>query len=335
MQYRNLGHSGMRVSSLCLGTMMFGGATDEAESQRITDAARAAGVNFIDTADVYNGGASEEVVGRAIAADRAWWVLATKLGNATGRGPNDGGLARAYVFRAVEASLRRLNTETIDILYWHKEDHATPLAESVRAMADLIRAGKIRHFGLSNHRAWRVAEICRLCDLAGIDRPVVSQPLYNALNRQIEVEHLPACGALGLGIYPYSPLARGVLTGKYRPNVLPPEGSRAARRDRRMMETEWRPESLDIAATLAARAEALGCSAGQYALAWVLHNPLVTGAVVGPRTMAQWEDYLGALAVTLTPEDEALVDGLVTPGHPSTPGYNDPQYPLEGRPLPG
>ena len=335
MQYRNLGHSGLRVSSLCLGTMMFGGATDEAESQRITDAARAAGVNFIDTADVYNGGASEEVVGRAIAAERPWWVLATKLGNATGKGPNDGGLARAYVFRAVEASLRRLNTETIDILYWHKEDHATPLAESVRAMADLIRAGKLRHFGLSNHRAWRVAEICRLCDLAGIDRPVVSQPLYNALNRQIEVEHLPACGALGLGIYPYSPLARGVLTGKYRPNVLPPEGSRAARRDRRMMETEWRPESLDIAATLAARAEALGCSAGQYALAWVLNNPLVTGAVVGPRTMAQWEDYLGALAVTLTAEDEALVDGLVAPGHPSTPGYNDPQYPLEGRPLRG
>lgn len=335
MQYRNLGHSGLRVSSLCLGTMMFGGATDEAESQRITDAARAAGVNFIDTADVYNAGASEEVVGRAIAAERAWWVLATKLGNATGQGPNDGGLARAYAFRAVEASLRRLNTDTIDILYWHKEDHATPLAESVRAMADLIRAGKIRHFGLSNHRAWRVAEICRLCDLAGIDRPVVSQPLYNALNRQIEVEHLPACGALGLGIYPYSPLARGVLTGKYRPNVLPPEGSRAARRDRRMMETEWRPESLEIAEKLAARADALGCSAGQYALAWVLHNRLVTGAVVGPRTMAQWEDYLGALAVTLTPGDEALVDGLVTPGHPSTPGYNDPQYPLEGRPLRG
>ncbi len=332
MQYRSLGRSGLRVSPLCLGSMMFGGATDEAESQRITAAARAAGVNFIDTADVYNAGASEEVVGRAIAADRAWWVLATKLANPTGAGPNDSGLSRGHVFRAVEASLRRLGTDTIDILYWHKEDHATPLVESVRAMADLIRAGKIRYFGVSNHRAWRVAEICRLCDLAGIDRPVASQPLYNALNRQIEVEHLPACAALGLGVFPYSPLARGVLTGKYRANVLPPEGSRAARRDRRMMETEWRPESLEIAAQLAARAEALGCSAGQFALAWVLHNRLVTGAVVGPRTMEQWEDYLGALAVMLTEEDEALVDGLVSPGHPSTPGYNDPQYPLEGRP---
>lgn len=332
MRYVNLGRSGLRVSPLCLGTMMFGGATEEAESHRITHAAREAGVNFIDSADVYNGGASEEVVGRAIAGARSWWVLATKLANPTGQGPNDSGLSRAHAFRAVEASLRRLGTETIDILYWHKEDHATPLAESVRAMADLIRAGKIRHFGLSNHRAWRVAEICRLCDLAGIDRPVVSQPLYNALNRQIEVEHLPACAALGLGVFPYSPLARGVLTGKYRANVMPPEGSRAARRDKRMMETEWRPESLEIAAQLAARAEALGCSPGQYALAWVLNNRLVTGAVVGPRTMAQWEDYVGALAVTLGAEDEALVDGLVAPGHPSTPGYNDPQYPLEGRP---
>ncbi len=331
MDYRNLGHSGLRVSPLCLGSMMFGGATDEAESLRITDAAREAGVNFIDTADVYNGGASEEVVGRAIAAGRAWWVLATKLANPTGKGPNDVGLSRSYVFRAVETSLKRLGTDTIDILYWHKEDHATPLEESVRAMADLVRAGKVRHFGLSNHRAWRVAEICRLCDLAGIDRPVVSQPLYNALNRQIEVEHLPACAALGLGVFPYSPLARGVLTGKDRPNVLPPEGSRAARRDKRMMETEWRPESLEVAAQLTARADALGCSTGQFALAWVLNNRLVTGAVVGPRTMEQWEDYCGALAVTLTAEDEALVDRLVVPGHPSTAGYNDPQYPLEGR----
>ena len=332
MQYRNLGRSGLRVSPLCLGSMMFGGATDEAESARITAAAREAGVNFIDTADVYNGGASEEVVGRAIAANRHWWVLATKLANPTGPGPNDVGLSRGHIFRAVEASLRRLNTEAIDILYWHKEDHATPLEESVRGMADLVRVGKIRHFGVSNHRAWRMAEICRLCDLAGIDRPVVSQPLYNALNRQIEVEHLPACAALGLGVFPYSPLARGVLTGKYRANVLPPEGSRAARQDKRMMETEWRPESLEIAAQLAARADALGCSAGQFALAWVLQNRLVTGAVVGPRTMEQWQDYLGALAVRLTAEDEALVDGLVAPGHPSTPGYIDPQYPVEGRP---
>jgi aryl-alcohol dehydrogenase-like predicted oxidoreductase len=333
MEYRTLGRSGLKVSPLCLGTMMFGAATDEATSRRIVERAREQGVNFIDTADVYGAGASEEVVGRAIAAHRDWWVLATKIANPTGEGPNARGLSRRYAFQAVEASLRRLGVEVIDILYLHKEDHTTPLDETVRALVDLIRAGRIRHFGVSNYRAWRVAEICRLCDAAGIDRPVVSQPLYNALNRMVEVEHLPACAHYGLGVFPYSPLARGVLTGKYRANVAPPEDSRAARRDKRMMETEWRPESLAIAEQLAARAGRRGITPGQFALAWLLNNPLVTGVVAGPRTEAQWEEYVGALDVALTPEDEALVDGLVSPGHPSTPGYNDPQYPIEGRPL--
>jgi aryl-alcohol dehydrogenase-like predicted oxidoreductase len=149
----------------------------------------------------------------------------------------------------------------------------------------------------------------------------------------VEVEHLPACAHYGLGVFPYSPLARGVLTGKYRANVAPPEDSRAARRDKRMMETEWRPESLAIAERLAARADQRGITPGQFALAWLLNNRLVTGVVAGPRTEAQWEEYVGALDVALTPEDEALVDGLVSPGHPSTPGYNDPQYPIEGRPT--
>ena len=158
------------------------------------------------------------------------------------------GVSRRHVFDAVEASLRRLGVEMIDLLYLHKEDHATPLGETVRALADLIRAGKIRYFGVSNYRSWRVAEICRLCDEAGIDRPIASQPLYNVLNREVEVEHLPACGYFGLGAVPYSPLARGVLTGKYAPNVVPDPASRAGRRDRRMMESEWRPESLAIAA---------------------------------------------------------------------------------------
>lgn len=331
MEYRNLGRSGLKVSPLCLGAMMFGGATDEPTSRRIVARAREQGVNFIDTADVYNEGRSEDIVGRAIAADRGWWVLATKLGNPTAPGPNGRGLSRRHAFRAVEASLRRLGTEVIDILYLHKEDHDTPLDETVRAMADLVRAGRIRHFGVSNHRAWRVAELCRLCDAAGIDRPVVSQPLYNALNRMVEVEHLPACAQLGLGVFPYSPLARGVLTGKYRPDAPPPEDTRAGRGDRRMLETEWRPESLRVAQDLAAHAAARGVTPGQFALAWVLNNRLVTGVVAGPRTEAQWEDYVGALACRFAPEDEALVDRLVAPGHPSTPGYNDPAYPLEGR----
>jgi aryl-alcohol dehydrogenase-like predicted oxidoreductase len=331
MEYRNLGRSGLKVSPLCLGTMMFGGATNQPTAARIIDRARDQGVNFIDTADVYNDGASEQITGAAIAPQRSWWVVATKLANPTEPGPNGRGLSRRHILAAAEASLRRLGVDSIDILYAHKEDHATPLEETVHAFADLVRAGKIRHFGLSNHRAWRVAEICRLSDAAGIDRPVISQPYYNALNRMPEVEHLPACAQLGLGVFPYSPLARGVLTGKYRPDVPPPPGTRAGRQDRRILETEWRSESLHIAQTLASHAEARGITPGQFALAWVLNNRLVTGAVVGPRTEEQWEDYVGALDYRMTTEDEALVDRLVTPGHPSTPGYNDPAYPLEGR----
>jgi aryl-alcohol dehydrogenase-like predicted oxidoreductase len=331
MDYRGLGRSGLKVSKLCLGTMMFGGPADEAAAGRIIGRARDAGINFIDTADVYTGGRAEEITGRAIAAERGWWVLATKLGNVTGEGPNDRGLSRAHMMRAVEASLKRLGTEVIDLLYLHREDHTTPLGETVHALADLIRAGKIRYFGVSNFRAWRVAEICRLCDAAGIDRPVASQPLYNALNRQVETEHFPACAYYGLGIVPYSPLARGVLSGKYQAGVAPAADSRAGRQDKRMMETEWRDESLTIAAAIAERARARGISPSQFAVSWVLHNRLVTATIGGPRTEAQWEDYLGALDYAFTAEDEALVAGLVAAGHASTPGYNDPAYPIEGR----
>jgi aryl-alcohol dehydrogenase-like predicted oxidoreductase len=335
MEYRGLGRSGLRVSPLCLGTMMFGGPADAAVAQRIVDRAREQGVNFIDTADVYAGGRSEEVVGQAIRAHRSWWVLATKCANPTGEGPNARGLSRRHVQHAVEASLRRLEVNEIDILYLHREDHATPLAETVHALADLIRAGKLRHFGVSNYRSWRVAELCRLCDEAGIDRPVASQPLYNALNRQIETEHLPACGYYGLGVVPYSPLARGVLTGKYAPGAAPAAETRAGRQDRRMMESEWRPESLVIARRIAEHAKGKGVSPGQFAMAWVLHNRLVTSAIAGPRTEEQWEEYAGALACRLDAADEAFVDGLVAPGHPSTPGYNDPAYPIEGRVVRG
>ena len=331
MDYRPLGRSGLLVSPLCLGTMMFGDRTEEPDAARIVARAADQGVNFIDTADAYSKGLAEEITGRAIAADRHRWVLATKLANVMGPGPNDRGLSRRHMLQAAEASLNRLGADVIDILYWHREDHATPLEESVHAVADLVRSGKIRYFGVSNHRAWRIAEICRLCDLAGIDRPVVSQPYYNAMNRQPEIEHLPACGHLGLGVVPYSPLARGVLTGKYQPDADPVPGTRAARQDKRMMQTEWRPESLRIAQILAEHARARGIAPGQFATAWVLNNRFVTAAIAGPRTLEQWDEYAGATTYRFTPEDEALVDSLVTPGHASTPGYNDPEYPLEGR----
>ncbi len=336
MDYRTLGRSGIRVSPLCLGTMMFGGPSDEATSRRIIARSREAGLNFIDTADQYTAGKSEEIVGRAIKAERHAWVLATKLGNAMGPGPNQRGLSRGWMHQAVEASLARLGTDYIDIYYFHKEDPDTPLAVSVSAMGDLVSAGKVRYFGLSNFRSWRIAEVCRLCDELGIDRPVVSQPYYNAMNRMPEVEQLPVCAYYGLGVVPYSPLARGVLTGKYLPNAALPPDTRAGRKDKRLMETEWRHESLEIAQKVKAHAEAKGMSAGQLAVNWVLNNALVTAAIVGPRTEAQLDDYLGALAHRFTAEDEALIDGLVASGHPSTPGYNDPSYPIEGRiPLSG
>jgi aryl-alcohol dehydrogenase-like predicted oxidoreductase len=331
MQYVPLGRSGVQVSPLCLGTMMFGGPTDEAGADAILGTAREAGLNFLDTADVYNEGRSEEITGRAIAAERSRWVLATKACNPMGPGPNDRGLSRRWLALACEASLRRLGTGWIDVYYLHREDPSTPLEETVSALGDLIRQGKIRYVGLSNFRAWRIAEVVRLCERAGVDRPVVLQPYYNALNRMPEVEVLPACAHYGLGVVPYSPLARGVLSGKYDPDAPPPSDTRAGRQDKRMMQTEWRRESLVIARTLKEHAQARGITPGQFALAWVLNNRLVTSPIVGPRTEEQMRDYLGALAYSFTAEDEALVDSLVVTGHPSTPGYNDPAYPIEGR----
>ena len=256
MQYRSLGRSGLKISPICLGTMMFGGPTDEATSNRIVAKAREAGVNFIDTADAYQWRQSEQVVGRAISNSRHNWVLATKLANSMGDDPNRGGLSRRWVLQAAEESLKRLGTDYIDIYYLHKEDHSTPLDETVRAMGELIRQGKVRYFGVSNYRAWRVAEICNICDDLGIARPVASQPYYNAMNRMPEVEHFPACHYYGLGIVPYSPLARGVLTGKYAPDAAPDKDSRAGRNDKRMMQTEWRPESLQLAQQIREHAEA-------------------------------------------------------------------------------
>ena len=202
--------------------MMFGNQTDEATARRITDRAFEQGVNFIDTANVYNSGKSEEVVGRMIAPARDKWVLATKFGGGpsssnVGGWPNESGASRKAIIAAVEASLKRLGTDYIDLIYVHREDRGTRVEEQVGALGDLIRAGKIRYYGLSNHRAWKIAEFSAVADRLGVDRPAASQPLYNLANRQIEVEHLTACAHYGVGVVPYSPLARGVLTAKYEP----------------------------------------------------------------------------------------------------------------------
>lgn len=334
MDYRYLGRSALKVSPLCLGTMMFGGATDEAVSRRIIDRAFEQGVNFMDTADVYNDGRSEEIVGRAIVDRRDQWVLASKFANATGAGPNDRGQSRKKIIQSVEASLKRLGTDYLDVVYFHRTDVEAPLEEGLRAINDLIRQGKLRYYGISNFRGWRIAEVVRLAGELGMEGPVVSQPLYNIVDRTAEVEQLPAAAHYGIGVVPYSPLARGVLSGKYKPDEAPPSDSRAARKDNRMMQTEWRPESLPIAQHVMDRAQALGTTSVAYALAWVLSNRLVSSAIAGPRTEAQWEGYLPALDLRLSAEDEAFIDALIPPGHVSKHGYTDPSYPVEGRVAP-
>jgi aryl-alcohol dehydrogenase-like predicted oxidoreductase len=331
MEYRYLGRSGLKVSPLCLGAMMFGGETDEAIAKRIIDQAFEQGVNFIDTADVYHAGKSEEVVGRGIADRRDAWIVATKFGFPFAQGPNQQGQSRKWIYQSVDASLRRLGTDYIDILYFHRALPNLPLEEGVRAVGDLIRQGKLRYFGLSNFRGWRIAEVARIADQLGIDRPVASEPLYNIVDRTAEVEQLPAAGHYGLGVVSYSPLARGVLTGKYKADAPPPEDSRVARGDKRIQQTEWRPESVRIADMISARAAERGTTPVAFALAWVLNNRLISSTIAGPRTETHWDSYAQALSLKLDADDEAFVDSLVAPGHASTPGYTDPGYPVEGR----
>ena len=331
MQYHRLGKSPLQVSRLCLGAMMFGDQTDEAEAGRIVADAHAQGVNFIDTADVYSKGASERMVGRLLQGSRHDWVLASKLGNAMSDRPNEGRYSRAWMLRECDASLQRLGTEHIDIYYLHRDFNGMDLEEPLRALDALLRAGKIRYWGVSNFRGWRIAEVVHLARQLNMPGPVVCQPYYNLLNRQPEVEVLPACAHHGLGVVPYSPVARGVLTGKYLPGQTPDPGTRAARHDKRMMETEFREESLRVAQVLAEHCRAKGVALAHFATAWVLANPHVSAVIAGPRTLAQWQDYAGALACVIDADDEALVNRLVAPGHPSTPGFNDPAYPLNGR----
>jgi len=331
MQYRHLGKSPLKISTLCLGTMMFSDQTDIVEARRIVAHAREHGVNFIDTADVYSTGKSEMMVGDLLKGARADWILATKIGNKMSDRPNESHYSRTWMMRECDASLQRLATDYIDIYYLHRDYNGMDLGEPLRAIDVLLRTGKIRYWGLSNFRGWRIAEMVRLAREMNLPGPVVCQPYYNLLNRQPEVEVLAACAHYGIGVVPYSPIARGVLSGKYAPGSKPAEGTRAGRGDKRIMETEFREESLRIAQTLNIHCKQKGVSLAHFATAWVLANKAVSAVIAGPRTLAQWQDYFGALDCAISVEDEALVDSLVKPGHPSTPGYNDPVYPLIGR----
>jgi aryl-alcohol dehydrogenase-like predicted oxidoreductase len=328
---RALGVSGLKVPALWLGTMMFGDQTDAAEAGRIVDLAREQGLFAIDTADNYALGASERLLGELIGKDRERWVLATKVANPGSEQPNDRGLSRRWITLAVQRSLQRLNTDWIDLYWMHRDDETTPAEEVVSTLAGLIESGKVRYWGVSNFRAWRIARLVETARRLGVSQPIACQPPYSAMTRGIEDELLPCCAHYGVGVVGYSPLARGVLSGKYVLGSAPPAGSRAARQDRRLMQTEWRPESLALAQQFKDHAAARGLTPVQLAVAWVLNNRLVSGVIAGPRTLEQWREYISALSVQVTADDEALVDSLVSPGHASTHGWTDPIYPVTGR----
>ena len=331
MEYKTLGRAGVKVSPLCLGTMMFGGPTNEKDSIRIIHRALDAGINFMDTANVYNDGESERVIGKAVRSNREKWIIATKVHGSMGDDVNQSGSHRVNIMSAVEASLKRLGTDYIDVYYLHRWDASTRIAESLRALDDCVRLGKVRYIACSNFEAWRVCEALWTSEKLGLEEFVCVQPLYNIVNRDAEVELLPLCEKYGVGVVPYSPLARGVLSGKYLVGQKPPKGSRAARKDRRILQTELREESYEVARQLKPLADAHGKTLTQFALAWVLANPLITSAIIGPRTMEQLEDNLGCLDCTLSAEDEAAIAALVPPGEHTGKGYNDPAYPVLGR----
>lgn len=333
MEYKSLGRAGVKVSEICLGTMMFGGPTNESDSVRIIHRALDAGINFLDTANVYNGGESERIVGKAVLSVRDEVVIATKVCGPMADGPNQSGSSRYHIMSQVEESLRRLGTDRIDVYYLHRPDPTTPIEESLRALDDCVKQGKVRYIACSNFDAWQVCEGLSVSEQMNLERFACVQPLYNIVNRDIEVELLPMCQQHGLGVVPYSPLARGVLSGKYLSGEAPPDGSRAARRDARIRQTELREESYEVAQRLIPLAEAHNKTLTQFALAWALANPIITSVIIGPRTMKQLDDNLGCLDCVLSDSDEEAIDRLVPRGEHTGKGYNDPAYPVLGRPI--
>ncbi|MDN2565528.1 aldo/keto reductase [Aquibium sp. A9E412] len=320
---------GPRVARLCLGTMMFGDQTDEAEAGRIVEAYLAAGGDFFDTADVYAGGASETILGRLLKPVRQDVFVATKVGNPVAGVAGSGGLSPEWIERAASMSLDRLATDSIDLYYLHVDDNHTPLDEVIGALGGLLSAGAIRHWGFSNFRPWKIAEMVRVADRLGVARPVVAQPYYHMLNRVAEADTIPACRHFGIGVVPYSPLGRGVLTGKYRGGT--PEGSRAARGDARLMETEFLPETLARAAEAADHAERRGRTPSGLAIRWVLANQQVSSVLIGPKSTAQLDGYLAAAREAYDGEDETFLSGLCAPGATPVPAHFDPRYPFDGR----
>ncbi len=336
---RPLSAGGPLVAPISLGAMMFGDQTDAAASEAILERylgwtesrGPEGGKALVDTADAYSAGASERIIGdwmaRTGARDRL--LLATKVGNPTPGVEGGAGISARWIKRGLEMSCERLRTDRVDLYYLHIDDETTPLEETIGALGELVAAGRIGLWGFSNHRAWKIAEMVRVADAIGAPRPSVCQPYHHLLNREAEMDLLPACRHFGIGVIPYSPLARGVLTGKYRAET--PEGSRADRGDRRMLEVEFYPETLALAAKAADWAAGKGLAPAALALNWLWANDAVSCILAGPRTLDQLAGYFAAADAPYDAEDEAFLSALCPSGRMPVPGHADPRYPYRGR----
>jgi len=324
MEYRRLGRSGVLVSPLCLGAMNFGGPTNEADSFAIMQKAVEGGINFFDTANVYNNGESERIVGKFLKENnlREQVVLATKVNGRMGDLPNDAGATRYHVIKACEDSLRRLQTDHIDLYQLHRPPANHPQDETLRAFDDLIRAGKVRYIGCSTHPAWMVMEALSLSERYGLNRYVSEQPPYNLLDRRIENELIPLCQKYDLAILPWSPLAMGVLAGRYTRTDNFPEDSRAQRWGTDTVKARVTQRGLEVGQAVSRMAQERGLTAAQLSLLWAKDQPGITAPIIGPRTLAHLEDALGILGKTLDSADRPLFDELVHPGNAAADFHN-------------
>ncbi|WP_426454101.1 aldo/keto reductase [Paenibacillus sp. S-38] len=324
MAYRRLGRTGLKVSNVSLGTMAFGRWIDEKQSADVLDTALDAGINLIDTADVYGSGMdkgnpletgeSETILGRLLGTRREAVVLATKVHGRVGLGPNDAGQSRYHIYRAVENSLKRLKTDYIDLYQVHRFDEETPLEETLRALDDLVRQGKVRYIGASNYAAWQLAKAHGISALHGLHRYESVQPEYSLINRGIEQELLPFAGSEGVGVIVYSPLGRGLLTGKYAYGQTPPEGSRGAAGEKRLQTLLEEERYFEIVEGLGAIAQRKGWTLAQLALNWVVGRPHVTSAILGASQAKHILDSTAKLGESLSDEELREIDELTRPG---------------------
>jgi aryl-alcohol dehydrogenase-like predicted oxidoreductase len=314
MEYRYMGRTGLKVSSLCLGCMTFGKEADEPTSQQLINRFIEAGGNFLDTANMYNGGKSEEITGRAIKAKRRDLVLATKVRFPVGQGPNDIGLSRYHIMRAVEDSLRRLDTEYIDLYQVHTWDPGTPIEETMRALDDLVRQGKVRYLGVSNFAAWQIMKALSVSEIQYLARFECLQPQYSLIEREIEREYIPMCLSEGIGVIPWSPLGGGFLTGKYRRGEDSPTDTRLTSAKTGVWENTWEKRATernwDILACVGEIAKQRGATHAQVALAWVHQKPGVTSPIIGVRNLPQLEDNLAAADLALSDDEMAALDAV-------------------------